>query len=282
MDGRIVGIGASGKVLLDFAPGGSHIPGVYGVAVSPDGLLVAAITGPRQAAPRGHGEAQLGATGSPTTAISPRIIAGPSIWGSPRTAAGSPTSRRPASAYIDGPRGRNCRLGPGRSRLGLTTMDGRLMVLLSGSGEEKAARMRGPSGPARRRPGPQGRARLRRDPGRFHLPGRRPRYRADGPGGAMKRRRSAPGRGCSCGRLRPPRSVRRGLGLAAGSSPGRRRPSGPTRRDAWSRASRSRPRTASCARPRTASCPSVSRTAPTPRACRRRWAPTSSLSIKRA
>jgi hypothetical protein len=45
MDGTILGFDRSGKVALDFAPGGSRIAGVYGVAVSPDGLLAAAITG---------------------------------------------------------------------------------------------------------------------------------------------------------------------------------------------------------------------------------------------
>jgi hypothetical protein len=45
MDGSIVGLDGKGAVALDFAPGGSRIVGVYGVASSPDGLLVAAITG---------------------------------------------------------------------------------------------------------------------------------------------------------------------------------------------------------------------------------------------
>jgi hypothetical protein len=45
MDGSLLGFDRSGKVVLDFAPGGSRIAGVYGVAVSPDGLYVAAITG---------------------------------------------------------------------------------------------------------------------------------------------------------------------------------------------------------------------------------------------
>jgi hypothetical protein len=45
MDGRIVGLDRGGAAVLDFAPGGSRIAGVYGVAVSPDGLLVAAMTG---------------------------------------------------------------------------------------------------------------------------------------------------------------------------------------------------------------------------------------------
>jgi hypothetical protein len=45
IDGTIVGLDSAGKAVLDFAPGGSRIAGVYGVAVSPDGLLVAAVTG---------------------------------------------------------------------------------------------------------------------------------------------------------------------------------------------------------------------------------------------
>jgi hypothetical protein len=45
MDGTIVGIDTAGVPRLSFAPGGSRISGVYGVAVSPDGLLVAAVCG---------------------------------------------------------------------------------------------------------------------------------------------------------------------------------------------------------------------------------------------
>jgi hypothetical protein len=45
MDGTIVGIDRSGAEVLSFAPGGSRISGVYGVAVSPDGQLVAAVSG---------------------------------------------------------------------------------------------------------------------------------------------------------------------------------------------------------------------------------------------
>jgi len=45
MDGSIVGLDQAGKAMLNFAPGGSRIMGVYGVAASPDGLLVAAVTG---------------------------------------------------------------------------------------------------------------------------------------------------------------------------------------------------------------------------------------------
>jgi len=45
MDGTVVGLDPAGAALLDFAPGGSRIAGVFGVAVAPDGLMVAAITG---------------------------------------------------------------------------------------------------------------------------------------------------------------------------------------------------------------------------------------------
>jgi len=45
LDGSIVGIDPAGKEVLSFAPGGSRIPGIYGVAVSPDGGIVAAISG---------------------------------------------------------------------------------------------------------------------------------------------------------------------------------------------------------------------------------------------
>jgi hypothetical protein len=45
VDGGIVGLDKAGKAVLDFAPGGSRIAGVYGVAISPDGQLVAAVTG---------------------------------------------------------------------------------------------------------------------------------------------------------------------------------------------------------------------------------------------
>ncbi|HOX49346.1 MAG TPA: hypothetical protein PLG14_09200, partial [Spirochaetales bacterium] len=45
MDGSLVGVGADGAELLSFAPGGSRVAGVYGCAVSPDGLMAAAVTG---------------------------------------------------------------------------------------------------------------------------------------------------------------------------------------------------------------------------------------------
>jgi len=45
MDGSLVGLDRSGAAQLNFAPGGSRIACAYGIAVSPDGKLVAAITG---------------------------------------------------------------------------------------------------------------------------------------------------------------------------------------------------------------------------------------------
>jgi hypothetical protein len=45
MDGSLVGLGKNGSELLSFAPGGSRIAGIYGCAVSPDGQMVAAISG---------------------------------------------------------------------------------------------------------------------------------------------------------------------------------------------------------------------------------------------
>ncbi|MDA8427444.1 MAG: hypothetical protein M0Z80_15060 [Treponema sp.] len=45
MDGSLVGLDRSGKDVMHFSSGGSSIPGIYGVAVSPDGDLVAAIAG---------------------------------------------------------------------------------------------------------------------------------------------------------------------------------------------------------------------------------------------
>jgi len=45
MDGSLVGIGKDGSELLSFSPGGSRVAGIYGCAVSPDGQMVAAISG---------------------------------------------------------------------------------------------------------------------------------------------------------------------------------------------------------------------------------------------
>jgi hypothetical protein len=45
MDGSIVGIDPSGEEILNFSPGASRISGIFGVAVSPDGKTVAAVSG---------------------------------------------------------------------------------------------------------------------------------------------------------------------------------------------------------------------------------------------
>lgn len=45
LDGRLEGVGLDGSRLFDFAPGGSRIEAVFGVAVAPDGARVAAISG---------------------------------------------------------------------------------------------------------------------------------------------------------------------------------------------------------------------------------------------
>ncbi len=45
LDGRIFAIDSKGRELLSFAPGGSRIACVYGLAVSPDGKTIAATTG---------------------------------------------------------------------------------------------------------------------------------------------------------------------------------------------------------------------------------------------
>lgn len=137
MDGRIVGIGASGKVLLDFAPGGSHIPGVYGVAVSPDGLLVAAITGldrqrlvvmeKRSSAYRVGYHRYLASDYRRPVYMGFTADGGKLAYESPSgVGVFDRTSRDETAISV-----------PADSRLGLTTLDGRLLVLLSGSGEEK-------------------------------------------------------------------------------------------------------------------------------------------------
>lgn len=45
LDGRLEGVGLDGSRLFEFAPGGSRIEAVFGVALSPDGSRVAAISG---------------------------------------------------------------------------------------------------------------------------------------------------------------------------------------------------------------------------------------------
>ncbi len=137
MDGRIVGLDPSGSVLLDFAPGGSRIAGVYGVAASPDGLLVAAITGlDRQRL------VVMEKRSSAYRVAYHRYLS--SDYRRPVYIAFTPDGNRLAyespsgvGVYDRSSRGETAISVPATSRLGLTTMDGRLMVLLSGGGDEK-------------------------------------------------------------------------------------------------------------------------------------------------
>lgn len=140
MDGTIVGIDRSGSEALDFAPGGSRVPGVYGVAVSPDGLLVAAVTGlDRQ---------RLVVMEKRVTAY--RVAYHrwlESDYRRPVAMAFTADGRRlvyesPAGVGVyergGGGRGRESVLSiSAASGLGLTAKGGELLVLLSGKGEEK-------------------------------------------------------------------------------------------------------------------------------------------------
>lgn len=137
MDGRIVGLGPSGVVLIDFAPGGSHIPGVYGVAVSPDGLLVAAITGldkQRLVVMEKRSSAYRVAYHHYLASDYRRPVYMAFTADGSRLAYESPSG---VGVYDRRSRSETVVSVPATSRLGLTTMGGRLMVLLSGAGEEK-------------------------------------------------------------------------------------------------------------------------------------------------
>ncbi len=137
MDGSIVGLGGSGAAVLDFAPGGSRLSGVYGVAVSPDGLLVAAITGldkqrlvvmeKRSAAYR---------------VVHHRYLA--SDYRGPVFIAFTPDGRRLAyespsgvSVYDRATRRETLVSVPATSRLGQTTRNGDILVFLSDAGDGK-------------------------------------------------------------------------------------------------------------------------------------------------
>lgn len=137
MDGRIVGLGPTGSVLLDFAPGGSHIAGVYGVAVSPDGLLVAAITGLDK-----QRLVIMEKRSSAYRVAYHRYLS--SAYRSPVAMSFTPDGRRLAyespsgvGVYDRSTRGESIISASMAARLGLTAMDGELMVLLSGNGEDK-------------------------------------------------------------------------------------------------------------------------------------------------
>ena len=137
MDGSIVGLDRSGAVVLDFSPGGSRLSGVYGVTASPDGLLVAAVTGidrqrlvvmeKRSAAYR---------------VTYHRYLA--SDYRRPVNIAFTPDGRRleyespsGVGVYDRDTRGETLVSLSAAPRLGLTAHDGQLMVFLSGDGEVK-------------------------------------------------------------------------------------------------------------------------------------------------
>jgi hypothetical protein len=137
MDGTIVGLDRAGAAALNFAPGGSRVAGVYGVAVSPDGQLVAAMTG--------ADKQRLVVLEKRSTAYRVtyhRYLASDyrrpvsmafTVDGS-RLAYESPSG---VGIYDRSSRSETVVSLPADSRLGLTTMRGELMVFLSGRGEDK-------------------------------------------------------------------------------------------------------------------------------------------------
>jgi hypothetical protein len=137
MDGSVVGLDGSGAATLNFAPGGSRIAGVYGVAASPDGLLVAAITGldkqrlvvleKRSAAYRVTYHRYLASDYRRPVSIS-------FTADGRRIAYESPAG---VGVYDRATRSETVISVPASPPLGLTTREGGLMVLLSGSSGTK-------------------------------------------------------------------------------------------------------------------------------------------------
>lgn len=137
VDGSIVGLDAKGAAVLDFAPGGSRIAGVYGVAASPDGLLVAAVTGldrqrlvileKRSAAYRVAYHRYLA-----SDYRRPAYIA--FTEDGKQLAYESPAG---VGVYDRTSRSETVISVPATSRLGITMREGSLMVVLSGSGDAK-------------------------------------------------------------------------------------------------------------------------------------------------
>jgi len=137
MDGSIVALDRSGSAALDFAPGGSRVAGVYGVAVSPDGLMVAAITG--------ADKQRLVVLEKRSTAYRVtyhRYIA--SDYRRPVSIAFTDDGRRLAyespsgvGIYDRSSRSETVVSVPADSGLGQTTRDGDLLVLLSRNGDDQ-------------------------------------------------------------------------------------------------------------------------------------------------
>jgi hypothetical protein len=137
MDGSIVGLGGGGSAVLDFAPGGSRIAGVYGVAASPDGLLVAAITGADR-----QRLVVLEKRSAAYRVTYHRYLA--SDYRRPVSIAFSDDGRRlfyespsGVGVYDRASRSETIVSLPAVSRLGQTIMGGNLMVFLSGSGDDR-------------------------------------------------------------------------------------------------------------------------------------------------
>jgi hypothetical protein len=137
IDGSVVGLDRSGAAALNFAPGGSRIAGVYGVAASPDGLLVAAVTGldrqrlvvmeKRSAAYRVAYHRYLGSDYR-------RPVSMAFTADGDRLAYESPSG---VGVYARVSRSETTIAVPASSRLGLTIRQGNFMVLLSGEGESR-------------------------------------------------------------------------------------------------------------------------------------------------
>jgi len=137
MDGSVVGLDRSGVEKLNFAPGGSRIPGVYGVAVAPDGLMVAAITGlgnqrlvvmeKRSAAYRVAYHRYLSSDYRRPVYIAFTPDGGELAYEAPEG----------VGVYDRATRSESLVSVPANSRLGLTLRKGGIMVLLSGEAEKK-------------------------------------------------------------------------------------------------------------------------------------------------
>lgn len=137
VDGSVVGLDRAGAATLDFAPGGSRIAGVYGVAASPDGLLVAAVTGldkqrlvvmeRRSAAYRVAYHRYLGSDYRRPVSMAFTADGGRLAYESPSgVGVYDKATRSETTIAVQAP-----------SRLGLTIRQGRFMVLLSGEGESR-------------------------------------------------------------------------------------------------------------------------------------------------
>jgi hypothetical protein len=137
IDGSVVALDEAGSVALDFAPGGSRIAGVYGVAVSPDALLVAAITGADR-----QRLVVLEKRSAAYRVTYHRYLA--SDYRRPVSMAFTADGRRlayesPAGVgiYDRASRSETVVAVPAAARLGQTMRGGDFMVFLSGSGEDK-------------------------------------------------------------------------------------------------------------------------------------------------